>query len=78
MTLGQLRVGVSFNPSKMPEVDEIKRRAAELIDAIDALTIPFEDMDPAVVAEFGRDKALAMTAIEDGCMWAVKAATRGK
>lgn len=33
-TIGEYRVGVDFNPSKFPEVDKIKGKAAEVIDAI--------------------------------------------
>ena len=76
MSLGELRVGVNFNPSKLPNVDAIKRVAADLIDLIDRLPMP-EGVDAPVAAEFGRNKALAMTAVEEGAMWAVKAATRG-
>lgn len=68
-TKGQTRVGVSFNPSTLTAVDDIKAKAAELIDMIDALPGP----DP----EVGRCKALAMTEIETGAMYAVKAAVKG-
>ena len=49
------------------EVDQIKTEAARLIDRIEALPAP--DGDTA------RHKALAITAIEEGAMWGVKAAT---
>lgn len=32
LTYGQKMVGVSFNPSALPEVDRVKQLAAELID----------------------------------------------
>jgi hypothetical protein len=67
-TLGEYRVGLSFNPSGKTAVDTIKGHAAMLIDEIDKL--------PANDGEVARLKALAMTAIEDGAMWAVKAATK--
>ncbi len=67
-TLGQYRVGVSFNPSNNPDVDVIKAQAAALIDMINDL--PTQDGEQA------RLKALAMSAIEDGAMWGVKAATK--
>lgn len=76
MSLGELRVGISFNPSTLPTVDAIKRAAADLIDLVNTLPAPQADLD--VTAEFGRAKALAMTAFEEGAMWAVKAATRGR
>lgn len=68
LTLGQFRVGTSFNPSADPSVDAIKAAAAALIDIINAL--PSQDSEQA------RLKALAITAIEDGAMWGVEAATK--
>lgn len=70
MTKGEYRVGIAFNPSARPDVDALKRAAADLIDAIDAL--------PGDVPEAERLKALAMTATEEAAMWAVKAATKQK
>ena len=64
MTEGEYRVGVSFNPSNNPTVDEIKASAAKLID---------------LTAEHGKDDrciALAQTAFEEAAMWAVKAVTK--
>lgn len=72
-TKGEYRVGISFNPSQDDTVGLIKRLAADLIDLID--TIP-SDRDSERGNEVGRLKALAQTAIEDGAMWAVKAATK--
>ena len=69
MTKGEYRVGISFNPSGNFNVDTIKRSAAVLIDLIDAL----EDHGDG---EIKRLKAHAQTVIEDGAMWAVKAATK--
>jgi hypothetical protein len=66
-TLGEYRVGIDFNPSGDDMVGKIKRAAADLIDLIDS--IPSKD-------EVTRLKALAMTHVEDGAMWAVKAATK--
>ena len=68
MTKGEYRVGITFNPGKDPTVDAIKRQAAELIDLV-------EDIDEKN-NEVKRLKALAQTHIEDGAMWAVKAATK--
>lgn len=71
MTKGEYRVGISFNPSNNPVVDDIKRRAADLIDAIEAI-------DPSKEpGEIGRLKALAQTDVETAAMHAVKAATKG-
>lgn len=69
-TLGETRVGVDFNPSGDPDIADIKRRAAELIDAVDAL--------PAPTGEAARVRAIAMTEIEGAAMWVVKAAARAK
>lgn len=69
MTLGEYRVGISFNPSKDPVVDEIKRAAADLIDLINDITV-------GDIPEVGRLKALATTHVEDAAMWAVKAVTK--
>jgi hypothetical protein len=69
MTKGEYRVGISFNPSSDPNVDEIKVRAAELIDFI-------EQMPVKAGGEAARLKALAQTEIESAAMWAVKAATK--
>ncbi len=67
MTKGERLVRVDFNVSGSSEVDQIKTEAARLIDRIEAL--PSSDGDTA------RHKALAITAIEEGSMWGVKAAT---
>lgn len=73
MTKGEYRVGINFNPSADDTVGRIKRAAADLIDAIEDIA---SDRDTEVGNERGRLKALAQTAIEDGAMWAVKAATK--
>lgn len=67
MTLGEYRVGISFNPSGDKSVDKIKRAAADFIDMLD---VP--ESDP----EIKRLLALAMTHMEDAAMWAVKAVTK--
>jgi hypothetical protein len=78
MTKGEYRVGITFNPSNDDTVSKIKRLAADLIDLIEA--IGTENIAQGAVvenAEVRRLKALAQTAVEDGAMWAVKAATKG-
>jgi hypothetical protein len=72
-TTGQYRVGANFNPSANPTVDLIKGLAAELIDLIETI---HSDRETPRGNEVGRCKALAMTAVEDAAMWAVKAATK--
>ena len=67
-TIGEYRVGITFNPSGDSTVNEIKTAAAALIDLVDGINAPDQ--------EIVRLKALAMTHIEDAAMWAVKAATK--
>lgn len=69
-TLGEYRVGVTFNPSGDPHVNEIKKLAAEFIDLCHHHNHP--DDEP----EIARLWALAITHIEDAAMWAVKAVTK--
>jgi hypothetical protein len=75
MTKGEYRVGISFNPSADDKVGQIKRMAADLIDLIATVEAPDSGMSPQG-QEIARLKALAQTAVEDGAMWAVKAATK--
>ncbi|MTH34136.1 hypothetical protein GL279_05915 [Paracoccus limosus] len=72
-TKGEFRVGISFNPSASGLVNDIKRKAADLIDLIDSIS---SDRDSERGNEAGRLKALAQTAVEEAAMWAVKAATK--
>ncbi len=69
MTLGEYRVGITFNPGGSEMVNNLKRAAADLIDLVDTI-------DGADNPEVARLKALASTHIEDAAMWAVKAATK--
>ena len=87
MTKGEYRVGISFNPSANDSVAQIKRSAAGLIDLIETIPTPeltdeMSDDEWEVgmeqTVEIVRLKALAQTAIEEGAMWAVKAATKGQ
>lgn len=80
-TIGQYRVGVSFNPSQNPLVDEIKRKAAELIDLIVKIEVSsaeshFNQTVLSHAVEGQRLRSLAMTRVEEAAMWAVKAATK--
>ena len=70
MTKGEYRVGITFNPSNDDTVGKIKRAAADLIDLIESIAAP-------APSDIPRLKATAQTAIEEGAMWAVKAATKG-
>lgn len=73
MTKGEYRVGITFNPSNNPMVDEIKSLSAKLIDLIEEIP---SDRESEVGNERGRLKALAQTDVENAAMWAVKAATK--
>lgn len=77
MTKGEYRVGTNFNPLADDKVGQIQRLGADLIDLIDRISVfdvyPFDEVRHA---EVERLKALAQTAIENGAMWAVNAATK--
>jgi hypothetical protein len=64
MSIGEVRVRTTFNPSADSVVDQIKQKSAELIDICEGL----KATDP-------RLGSLAQTAYEEAAMWAVKAAT---
>ena len=74
MTRGERRVGIDFNPGRNDLVNQIKRRAADLID----LVLSIENTEFEDPGEVARLKALAATDIEAAAMWGVKAATRPK
>ena len=76
MTKGEYRVGISFNPSGEDIVGKIKRQAADLIDLIETVSLPGNNMSEIHRNEVARLKSLAQTAAEDAAMWAVKAATK--
>lgn len=73
-TLGERRVRVSFNPGNDDYVYETKEAAAKFIDLVDQ-SAASPKWDEEKFKEWARLKALAMTAIEEASMWAVKAAT---
>jgi len=66
-TLGEKRVRIDFNVTGESAVDVIKQKSAELINIIASC--------PSEEGEVKRLMALAMTDIENGAMWAVKAVT---
>ena len=69
MTFGEKAVGLTFNPSCDPTVEAIKRKCADLIDEIHELRTNQPN------GEIARMASLAITEIQAGQMWAVKAAT---
>ena len=67
-TDGETRVGIDFNPSGKGEVYDIKRKAADLIDAVGRI-------DPRRHATYVDEwKREAVKHIETASMFAVKAA----
>jgi len=72
MTKGEYRVGIAFNPSQDDMVGRLKRAAADFIDLIESIDAHRNGPNTEVM----RLKSLAQTYIEDGAMWAVKAATK--
>lgn len=73
-TLGEKRVRIEFNPSNEDYVFELKQQAAKFIDMINEAA-PSPDFEDETVKEWLRLRALAMTAVEEAALWAVKAAT---
>jgi hypothetical protein len=73
LTYGEKAVGLSFNPGNSPKVEAIKRLSATLIDEIYN-----EEVAPGPDMRNGEKVAMAILAIrkiQEGQMWAVKAAT---
>lgn len=66
-TLGQKRVKAEFNPAKNGAVDQIKNKAAELIDLIETLRTE------GCTSEKHRVVSHAQTEIESACHFGVKA-----
>ncbi len=64
LSIGEVRVRTSFNPSNDSIVDQIKQKSAELINLCETLK-----------AKDVRLASLAQTDYESAAMWAVKAAT---
>jgi len=70
-TLGEQRVRATFNPSENETVANLKKKTAALIDNCQNLVPEGAEIS----GEQRRLIALAQTAFEEACMWAVKAAT---
>ena len=70
LTYGEKAVGITFNPSSIPEVDIIKWYYAAVIDNLDAAR------QVAWPGEKSRLLSIAITQAQDAQMWAVKAITR--
>lgn len=72
LTEGEYRVGIKFNVSGDPAVDNIKARTAALIDEMIALAGNPVGTNPGAA----RCAAIAATEFESAAMWAVKAVTK--
>ena len=77
-TTGEYKVGITFNPGNNPLVDDLKRKAADFIDAVEKIPVGSAGSETTErqSKEVPRLKALAITNAEDAAMWAVKAATK--
>ncbi len=69
LTFGEKAVGVTFNPSNKPFVDEIKAKYASVIDSLN------EVREFTTNPEVKRQLSVAITEAQTSQMWAVKAAT---
>lgn len=69
ITFGEKAVGLTFNPSGDVPTQQIKERAAALIDCLNDYRNATED------GEVKRMFSVAITEIQTGQMWGVKAAT---
>lgn len=69
LTFGEKAVGVTFNPAKNPNVDELKAKYASMIDSLNELRGMTKNNDIA------RMLSVAITETQSSCMWAVKAVT---
>ena len=68
LTYGEKAVGLTFNPSKNLEVDDIKRKFADIIDVL-------HDSIDSNNTERTRMLKIAITEAQSSQMWAVKAIT---
>ena len=74
MSKGESRVGISFNPSGIQEVDHIKHATSELIDLLEVV----KENNVFDNQEVSRCASIAQTKFEEAAMWAVKAITKPK
>jgi hypothetical protein len=68
LTFGERAVGLTFNPSGDPKVNDLKVAAAKFIDLCDALR-------QGAPPEVARMYSIAITEAQGAQMWSVKAAT---
>lgn len=72
LTFGEKAVGLTFNPAKDLDVQEVKQQCANLIDLCNGLRNGTDD------PEKKRMYSVAITEVQTAQMWAVKAVTWGK
>lgn len=65
LTLGMRRVGLSFNPSKSDDVNQVKKQIADLLDLLES----YKDDE---FSEKNRTLSIAQTELETASMYAVK------
>lgn len=75
MTYGERAVGLTFNPSGDPNVNELKRLYAKVIDHLNYERLRIEDRIEDPHGERYRLLSVAITEAQGAQMWAVKAAT---
>ena len=83
-TLGEYRVGITFNPSGSPDVIALKQKAAAFIDECqrqwEAFVKAHPESPPQDKADLFMERSrlyrLAQDGVEGAAMWAVKAATK--
>jgi hypothetical protein len=71
-TLGAIRTGAQFDPEKNTTADQIRNKAAELIDLLETLRYPGA-LEEATSSEKQRLISIASTKIETASMYGVKA-----
>lgn len=71
LTLGEKRVGITFNPSNNPVVEKLKRFGSDSIDLLESLRK--DGVYDAKSSEGQRSISIAQTEIELATMAAVKA-----
>lgn len=69
LSYGENAVGVTFNPSKNPNVDTIKGLYAEIIEHLAGQRAQSNNSEQA------RLLSIAITEAQGACMWAVKGLT---
>lgn len=75
LTFGQRAVGLTFNPSGDPQVNECKKEFAAVIDRLNTLRENEKNSNTPDSGEKIRMFSIAITEAQTAQMWAVKAIT---